>query len=152
VAFDVTAWDTHGMHESAIDSTRVTCVAGGLYIITARLEWASNPIGWRTALLRVNDTNNAAYDQRLAVNRADDPRDRGAGFRDRFTTARGVPYATDPRMRARPPLPSVERHYGQAVRTCLVWPLERNACVDNRRAAERTAARRGAARRGAAPA
>jgi hypothetical protein len=71
VAFDATAWDTHGMHDDVVDNTRMTCVAAGLYIITASLEWASNPIGWRTALLRVNNATNAAYDQCLAVNGAE---------------------------------------------------------------------------------
>ena len=43
----------------------------GLYVITATLEWAADPIGWRTAFLRVSDDGNAAYDQRPPVKGAE---------------------------------------------------------------------------------
>jgi hypothetical protein len=71
VAFDSEAWDTDGLHDAARNPTRLTARTAGLYVITAGLAWQSNPMGWRAAVLRLDGTVNAAWDQRLAVNGAE---------------------------------------------------------------------------------
>jgi hypothetical protein len=71
VAFDGEAWDTDDIHDARADATRLTARTAGLYVITASFEWESNPVGWRTAVLKINDVVNAAFDQRLAVNGAE---------------------------------------------------------------------------------
>jgi hypothetical protein len=67
VVFDDAAWDTDGIY----DGGRLIARTAGLYVITATLEWPSDAIGWRTALVQVAGAVNAAYDQRLAVNGAE---------------------------------------------------------------------------------
>jgi hypothetical protein len=71
VVLEVDVWDTDGIHDAVHDSSRLTARTAGLYVITAGFEWQANPVGWRTALLKVNDIMNIAFDQRLAVNGAE---------------------------------------------------------------------------------
>jgi hypothetical protein len=71
VGFDFDVWDTDDIHDRETDNTRLTARTDGLYVITASLEWESNPVGWRTAVLRVNEVLNVAFERRLAVNGAE---------------------------------------------------------------------------------
>jgi hypothetical protein len=71
IGFDFDVWDTDDIHDRETDNTRLTARTDGLYVITASLEWESNPVGWRTAVLRVNEVLNVAFERRLAVNGAE---------------------------------------------------------------------------------
>jgi hypothetical protein len=71
VALEVDVWDTDGIHDAENDSSRLTARTAGLYVITAGFAWEPNPVGWRTALLKVNNIMDIAFDQRLAVNGAE---------------------------------------------------------------------------------
>jgi hypothetical protein len=67
VAFESAAWDTDGMHARDANATRLTARTPGLYVITASFEWEPDPLGWRTASLRIDGETGIAYERRLAV-------------------------------------------------------------------------------------
>jgi LysM repeat protein len=71
VALEIDVWDTDAIHDAGRDSSRLTARTAGLYVITASFEWEPNPVGWRTAVLKINDIMNIAFDQQLAVNGAE---------------------------------------------------------------------------------
>jgi hypothetical protein len=71
VALEIDVWDTDAIHDAEGDSSRLSARTAGLYVITVSFEWEANPVGWRTAVLRVNDLMNIAFDERLAVHGAE---------------------------------------------------------------------------------
>jgi hypothetical protein len=64
-------WDTDAIHDPETDATRLTARTAGLYVITASFEWEANPVGWRTAVLKVNGVTNVSFVQQLAVKGGD---------------------------------------------------------------------------------
>jgi hypothetical protein len=71
VAFDDDVWDTDDIHDPESHATRLTARTAGLYVMTASFEWESNPVGWRTAVLKVNAITNVSFAQQLAVKGGD---------------------------------------------------------------------------------
>ena len=54
IAFDTELYDTDSMHSTSSNTSRITCNAAGLYLVTATLGFAANATGFRRLDLRKN--------------------------------------------------------------------------------------------------
>ncbi|MFN2426078.1 MAG: hypothetical protein ABR587_06485 [Candidatus Binatia bacterium] len=55
VTFDTEAWDTDGIHDTVVNTNRLTAQTAGKYLIYGHVSWASDPAGTRFMALTVND-------------------------------------------------------------------------------------------------
>ncbi len=56
IAFDTEEWDTDGIHDNAINNSRLTCRTAGKYLITGFFAWRPDGVGVgiRVAKIRLN--------------------------------------------------------------------------------------------------
>jgi hypothetical protein len=56
-------WDTHGMHDNAINNSRLTCTVPGTYFIWGSLDWGTgSPYdSWRATAHKLNGTTIISY-------------------------------------------------------------------------------------------
>lgn len=69
VPFDLELYDTDGIHDPAVNSSRLTCKTSGAYEVVGGVEWASNATGRRMVGIALNGVNPPALgmDARNAV-------------------------------------------------------------------------------------
>lgn len=65
VPFDTELWDTDTMHDTVVNTSRITCRSVGLYIATALIPWAVAVAStWRNATIRLNGGASIGQDDR----------------------------------------------------------------------------------------
>jgi lipopolysaccharide transport system ATP-binding protein len=67
VRFNMTRWDTDGIHDSDVNNTRLTCRTPGIYAIYGCVEFDVNPRGRRALNVRVNGSRIIASQHVMAV-------------------------------------------------------------------------------------
>lgn len=56
IAFDAERYDTDSMHSTSVNTSRITIVTPGLYLLTGHVSFASNATGVREVYLYLNNT------------------------------------------------------------------------------------------------
>lgn len=56
IPFDVDYYNNFGMHDTAVNNTRITALAGGMYRIGGQVTWAANATGIRGLSVYLNGT------------------------------------------------------------------------------------------------
>jgi hypothetical protein len=54
--FNTEIIDTGGMHDNVTNNSRLTCIAAGIYLINANIQFSSNATGYREIYFKLNDT------------------------------------------------------------------------------------------------
>jgi hypothetical protein len=67
VTFNSELFDTDGVHSTTVNTSRLTCVTTGKYLVTANIAFAANATGYRRILLRANAATDLAEDIRSNV-------------------------------------------------------------------------------------
>jgi hypothetical protein len=62
LAFNTERFDTDSIHSTSVNNSRLTCRTAGLYLITYSLEFATNAVGLRSAVPRLNGDNTKFLD------------------------------------------------------------------------------------------
>jgi len=57
IDFNLERWDTDGIHDNAINNTRLTCQTAGKYYITGALKFKNDPDGNRGIKIKMNAAN-----------------------------------------------------------------------------------------------
>jgi hypothetical protein len=58
-AFNSERWDTDGMHDNAVNNTRLTCKTAGKYVVSAMCTWNDNNTGYRGLAIDLNGAREA---------------------------------------------------------------------------------------------
>src|SRR3989304_1047524 len=61
LTFDSERFDTDGIHSTSSNTSRLTCVTAGKYIITGNVMWASNTVGRRQLKIVLNGATTIAF-------------------------------------------------------------------------------------------
>src|SRR3990167_4503994 len=61
LTFDSERFDTDGIHSTSSNTSRLTCVTAGKYIITGNVMWASNTVGRRQLKIVLNGATTVAF-------------------------------------------------------------------------------------------
>ncbi len=68
IAFDAERYDTAAMHSTSVNTSRITIVTAGLYLLTGEVSFASNVTGVREMFLQVNGATRIVDANATAVN------------------------------------------------------------------------------------
>jgi hypothetical protein len=90
LAFDTEDVDTEAIHDTATNSSRLTCVTAGLYHVHGQASWAASSGGQRTLLIRRGGTEYLAGDARMAVSVAGAATEQQADTQVRLTAGQYV--------------------------------------------------------------
>jgi hypothetical protein len=68
LSFDTEAYDTQSMHSNSVNNPRLTAPEAGIYLLTAHVDWSSDPDGFRRLAFFVNGTGGAPVtEERVAA-------------------------------------------------------------------------------------
>jgi len=68
IVFDTTDYDDDGMHNPAVNPTRLTIKVAGLYIVHGQIWWqASSTVGYRRITIRANGSTTLAENRQLGT-------------------------------------------------------------------------------------
>ena len=56
LTFDTERYDTDTIHSTSVNTSRLTCITAGIYIISGQMEFASNTVGLREVFIQLNGT------------------------------------------------------------------------------------------------
>lgn len=70
LAFNTEIFDTDSMHSTVTNTSRITIVTPGTYLIVVEVSWASNSTGYRQIFLKYNGSSGIAENTVQAVNGA----------------------------------------------------------------------------------
>lgn len=68
LTFNSERFDTNTMHDTVTNPGRITFNTAGLYIVTAHVDWASNAVGDRRTLFKLNGTTYIAWVENMPNN------------------------------------------------------------------------------------
>lgn len=54
LAFNSERYDTNGMHDTAVNNSRITINTAGLYLVTAQVDWAPGTYDYASVAIRLN--------------------------------------------------------------------------------------------------
>ncbi|MBA7707028.1 hypothetical protein ES703_115889 [subsurface metagenome] len=68
LAFNSERYDTDGIHDNAVNNSRLTCKTAGVYVIVAQVRFSVSATGYRIVKIRYNDTTVIGYYKLNVVN------------------------------------------------------------------------------------